>query len=122
MSTDTFFRPDPQDPQPIALERLQRWRGRHTPVAAVLAGPDRILGGPDRAVVDYGGMSALVIDSTGAVLDSWPTQEMTLLGVDATGRLAVFSEDFTWNHQVYDLEAARWLENADPDLPRFVYE
>ena len=111
---NTLFRPDLSNIQPIPVSQVDGWTARST--------PQQISPLSDRLVVDYCGVSALLRRSDGAVLDAWRSADCTLLGVDVEGRFAFFTDDFSWNIQVYDLQAAAWIADADPDFPRFVME
>jgi hypothetical protein len=111
---NTLFRPDLSDIQPIPVDRVDGWTARTTAA--------RVATLSERLVVDYSGISALQRRQDGAVLDSWSSRETTLLGVDVEGTLAFFTDDWSWNILVYDLNTSAWISDADPDFPRFVLE
>ena len=77
---------------------------------------------PERLVLDTDEQTVIVRCEDGEVLQTIDSAGMTLLGVDGDGQLAIFSEDLSWNYQVWDLERKRWLLNPDPDFPRFILE
>ena len=76
----------------------------------------------DHLIADLGGRTLLMDRTSGEVRASFETVGLHLMGVDTYGLVAIFSEDLSWNIQVYDLCERRWLENTDPDFPRFVLE
>ena len=77
---------------------------------------------PERLVLDTTEQTIIVRCEDGEVLQTITSAGMTLLGIDGDGRLAIFSEDLSWNYQVWDLEKKRWMANPDPDFPRFILE
>ena len=111
---NTLFRPDLSNIQPIPVSRMDTWSEQVTPsTIATLS---------ERLVVDYGSISALLRRADGAVLDSWSSRDCSLLGVDVEGALAFFTDDWSWNIQVYDLSTGAWLTDTDPDFPRFTLD
>lgn len=109
---NTLFRPDLSNIQPIS--QVEGWTARASAsLVATLSG---------HLVVDYAGISALLQRADGAVLDSWRSQDCSLLGVDVEGRLAFFTDNWSWNIHTYDLLHKRWITDADPDFPRFTLE
>lgn len=111
---NTLFRPDLSNILPIPVPQADGWSSRNT--------ADLIATLSEQLVVDYGEIAALLRRVDGAVLDSWSSRGCSLLGVDVEGRLAFFTDDWSWNILVYDLESAGWLTDADPDFPRFTLE
>ena len=111
---NTLFRPDLSNIQPIPVPQVDGWTAR--------AMPSQIATLSERLVVDYCGTSALLRRADGAVMDSWSSRECSLLGVDVEGRFAFFTDDWSWNILVYDLDAADWIADIDPDFPRFTLE
>mgnify|MGYP005675898345 CR=1 FL=1 len=92
--------------------------GARLPTSGWVAMP----GLPERLVLDTDEQTVIVRCEDGEVLQTIDSAGMTLLGVDGDGQLAIFSEDLSWNYQVWDLERKRWLLNPDPDFPRFILE
>lgn len=76
----------------------------------------------DRLVLDLPARTIIVARDSGIILDIIESDGMTLLGVDEAGTLAIFSDDLSWNYQVYPLDSRAWMDNDDPDFPRFVLE
>lgn len=111
---NTLFRPDLPNIQPIPVPQVDGWTARNTAA--------RIATLSEQMVVDYSGISALLRRMDGAVVDSWSSRECSLLGVDVEGTFAFFTDDFSWSVHVYDLKAASWVVDADPDFPRFTLE
>ena len=77
---------------------------------------------PQRLVLDTDEQTIIVRCKDGEVLHTIESAGMTLLGVDGDGHLAIFSEDLSWNYQLWDLENGCWFTNTDPDFPRFILE
>ncbi|MFT5682333.1 MAG: hypothetical protein ACI8RZ_003251 [Myxococcota bacterium] len=92
--------------------------GAHLPTTGWLAMP----GMPERLVLDTAEETVIVRRDDGSVLQTIETKGKTLIGIDGEGALAIFSEDLSWNYQVWDLSRGRWLANPDPDFPRFILE
>ena len=46
-------------------------------------------------------------------------ENTTLIGSADGGRLAIYSEDFSWSYRVHDTKTGEWLANPNPDFPRF---
>jgi hypothetical protein len=46
-------------------------------------------------------------------------ENTTLIGTADGGRLAIYSEDLSWNYRVLDTKTGKWMVNPDPDFPRF---
>lgn len=76
----------------------------------------------DRLFIALPARTIIVARDTGVILDIIDSDGMTLLGVDEDGQLAIFSDDLSWNYQVYPFDARAWMDNDDPDFPRFVLE
>ena len=79
-------------------------------------------GEPKRLVQDAEEQTVIVSGDDGTVLQTIDSAGKTLLGIDGEGVLAIFSEDLSWNYQVWDLNTQTWLDNPDPDFPRFILE
>jgi hypothetical protein len=112
--TNTLFRPDLPNIQPIPVPRMDGWTARNTATSIATLSA--------QLVVDYSGISALLRRVDGAVVDSWSSRECSLLGVDVEGSFAFFTNDFSWSVHVYNLKTARWVVDTDPDFPRFTLE
>ncbi len=112
--TNTLFRPNLPSIQPIPVPQVDGWTARNTATSIATLSA--------QLVVDYGGISALLRRVDGTVVDSWSSRECSLLGVDVEGDFAFFTNDFSWSVHVYDLKAARWVVDTDPDFPRFTLE
>lgn len=78
--------------------------------------------GTDQMILDLPDRTLIIDRCSGEILDDLRTTGMTLLGVDIDRRVAVFSEDLSWVYQAYNLRDRVWLDNPDPDFPRFVLE
>ncbi len=89
--------------------------------ARLLAGSWAVLDG-QRLVIDLPTQTLIIRRSDGVVLEAIRSAGLTLLGVDETGERAIFSEDLSWNYQVWVLADRRWMDNPDPDFPRFILE
>ncbi|MEL6343004.1 MAG: hypothetical protein AAFV53_07705 [Myxococcota bacterium] len=76
----------------------------------------------ERMILDLPHRALVIRQSTGEILDDLRTEGMSLLGIDVDRRYAVFSEDLSWSYQLYDLRNQVWLDNPDPDFPRFILE
>lgn len=73
-------------------------------------------------VLDLSARTILVCRESAVVLDIIVSTGLSLLGFDDDGRVAIFSDDLSWDYQVYDLSTRTWLDNDDPDFPRFSLE
>lgn len=73
-------------------------------------------------VLDLSERTLLVCRDTAVVIDIIESSGLSLLGFDEDGRVAIFSDDLSWDYQVYDLSSRSWLDNDDPDFPRFTLE
>jgi len=94
--------------------------------ALPISDPQRAIGGwgilGDRLVLDLASRTLVVARASGVVLDIIESGGLTLLGVDEDGEVAIFSDDLSWNYQLYTLSTGAWVDNADPDFPRFTLE
>lgn len=92
--------------------------GARLPTSGWVAMP----GLPERLVLDTAEQTIIIHCEGGEIEQTIPSEGMTLLGVDGDGQMAIFSEDLSWNYQVWDLEKRTFLSNPDPDFPRFILE
>ncbi|MEL6346536.1 MAG: hypothetical protein AAFV53_25720 [Myxococcota bacterium] len=110
INTETFFHPHLM-PRPVGVEAFVSHELRQRPVAQVDAG--------ERLVADFRGVSAVFVD--GVVVDSWRSDDRSLMGVDVSGSLAFFVMDFTEGVLAYDLARRAWVDE-DVDFPRFTFD
>lgn len=75
-----------------------------------------------RLVLELVDRTVFVDRESGVVTDIVPSEGLTLLGVDTHGQFAIFSHDSSWSYALYNLTSRLWMDDDDPDFPRFVLE
>jgi hypothetical protein len=76
----------------------------------------------DRVLIDLPTRTLVLDRNTGVILDIIESEGLTLLGVDEDGLIGIFSDDLSWNYQTYPFAEQAFLDNDDPDFPRFTLE